>query len=95
MALDSRDKRFSAVGIISSVIPSFPNPDGDIDTALDRQHTGYLYRGIAATTEVAVAVTEGPCRRYRARMVSETTGTRLLRAPSVADVRFRRRCQDG
>lgn len=45
MALDTRDKRGSALGAGMEPGTVFPNPDGSIAGA-DRQHTLGLYRGI-------------------------------------------------
>jgi len=49
MAIDSADKRASVLNDGFCVI--LPIPDGTIDTA-DRQHLGWVYRGIAAGASV-------------------------------------------
>lgn len=48
MAIDSRDKRASAicVGLPWRV---YPNPDGSLAAQADRQHMGLAYRGILAS----------------------------------------------
>lgn len=45
MAIDTRNKRGSAVGMVSTTI--YPNPDGTI-IAADREQITRLYAGIAA-----------------------------------------------
>lgn len=47
MALDTADKRSSAVNIGSPWRGLLPFPSGSIDQQ-DRQHIAYMYRGIAA-----------------------------------------------
>lgn len=49
MAIDSADKRASVLNDGFCVI--LPIPDGTIDTA-DRQHVGWVYRGILAGASV-------------------------------------------
>ena len=44
MAIDTRDKRGSCIGIDSSLLP---NPDGSLNQG-DRQQADYSYRGITA-----------------------------------------------
>ena len=46
MAVDTRDKRASALNYQSPVVWLFPNPDGAIDTQADRQFVGKVYPGI-------------------------------------------------
>ena len=48
MALDSKDKRGSAIGFDKAYMRILPNPDGTISQA-DRQMVGYKYSGIAFT----------------------------------------------
>mgnify|MGYP006969378816 FL=1 len=43
MAVDTRDKRSSVIGIVA---PLFPNPDGDLAPVADRQHIAWMYSGI-------------------------------------------------
>ena len=63
MAIDTRDKRGSCLGLNDIVLP---NPDGTIDTA-DRLHAGYSYRGIAAgavgTTNLLLITSHASMRR--------------------------------
>ena len=58
MAIDTRDKRSSAVNAGSPWRGLLPGPDGTLNQA-DRQHAGLFYRGILA----AVAAGEQPARR--------------------------------
>ena len=55
MSIDTRDKRFSMVGLALPVLGIFPNPDGGVNQA-DRQQWAMLYRGIAAGGVVSVVV---------------------------------------
>lgn len=48
MALDTRNKRASAIGYDMPFLHVYPNPDGAI-TALDRQQIAWKYSGIAAS----------------------------------------------
>lgn len=48
MAIDSHAKRRSAAGVVSPWSPPALLPDGTI-AALDRQHAGWSYAGIAAS----------------------------------------------
>lgn len=48
MAVDTRDKRFSMIGIGSALFKAMPNPDGGFASAADRQMLAYTYSGIAA-----------------------------------------------
>jgi hypothetical protein len=50
MALDTADKRSSAIGIARQTRAVFPTPDGAALTQADRQQSAYTYRGIAAGT---------------------------------------------
>jgi hypothetical protein len=55
MALDTRSKRASSVGILLPFVLAPVLPDGTIDQG-DRQHTALSYSGILATAAVAIAV---------------------------------------
>ncbi len=55
MAIGTRDKRFSMVGLALPAPGIFPNPDGGFNQA-DRQQWAMLYRGIAAGGVVSVVV---------------------------------------
>lgn len=48
MAVDTRDKRFSIVGLTSPTIPALPNPDGTLDID-DRPQLLKLYAGFSLT----------------------------------------------
>jgi hypothetical protein len=48
MAVDSRDKRSSCVGVMSPVPQLAPNPDNDISSEADRTHIAWSYSGLAA-----------------------------------------------
>lgn len=48
MAVDTRNKRASCLGIARTPPTVFPNPDGTIAQP-DRQHTAYCYPGITAS----------------------------------------------
>lgn len=54
MALDTRNKRASAIGIDSPWLRVWPNPDGAFDQA-DRQQIAGKYSGILAGTAVVIA----------------------------------------
>lgn len=47
MAIDTRDRRASCVGLALAFRIVLPVADGGLDAG-DRQHTAYTYRGIAA-----------------------------------------------
>lgn len=51
MAIDSRNKRASCLGVALAGRMVFPNPDGSIAALADRQQVAYAYPGIAATTQ--------------------------------------------
>ena len=53
MAIDSADKRSSAMSLLTDMVVAM-TPDGSI-VALDRQHVAGFYRGISAA-EVSVGV---------------------------------------
>lgn len=48
MAIDTRDKRGSAIGFNKPFGAVYPNPDGAITSQADRQQAAYAYRGILA-----------------------------------------------
>ena len=52
MAVDTRNKRSSAINVASPWRGMLPAPDGAIDQA-DRQHVGFNYAGILATSGAA------------------------------------------
>jgi hypothetical protein len=61
MALDTADKRFSAIHIGSPWRGILPFPDGDITSAGDRQTIVFLYSGIsagAAVVTISVTLTD-------------------------------------
>ena len=46
MAVDTRDRRFSMIGLAVPYNRVLPNPDSDFTLVNDRIHLEYLYRGI-------------------------------------------------
>lgn len=48
MAVDTRDKRASVIGLDAPHTHVFPNPDGSLANANDRGHMAMKYSGIAA-----------------------------------------------
>ena len=60
MAIDSRDKRASAIAFVLPFIAIGATPDGDITSEADRQQMAWSYRGIAASDGwVAVGISTG------------------------------------
>jgi len=56
MAINSRDRRASCVSLVGPNLGRvWPNPDGSLGALADRQHVGWLYRGILATVPGAIA----------------------------------------
>lgn len=56
MAVDTRDKRFSAASLMGLEV--MPNPDGGFGTAANRQQVGGYYSGIAA--DAPASIVSGP-----------------------------------
>ena len=56
MAIDTRDKRGSTIGIDFPWQHIYPNPDGSLANVNDRQQVGYKYSGIASTVVVSTGV---------------------------------------
>lgn len=61
MAIDTQDKRASVIAVAQPHLSAVrPNPDGAITSLADRQHLGFLYRGIsvggAPTFQIAWAM---------------------------------------
>lgn len=54
MAIDSRNKRFSLMGLAVAAVVTLPTPDGAIDTAGERQQYLHLYSGITAGSPVVL-----------------------------------------
>ena len=48
MAVDTRNRRMSMIGLALPVPRVFPDPDSAVDTAAERQQHIYLYAGIDA-----------------------------------------------
>lgn len=48
MPINTRNRRASAIGVLSPSVRGFPAPDGLLDTVADRQHVVGLYAGIEA-----------------------------------------------
>lgn len=59
MAVDTRDKRFSMLGIGMGWFKAAPNPDGGFASAGDRQMLAYMYSGITASSPTAEATLSG------------------------------------
>lgn len=55
MAVDTRDKRSSCIGIDGAYRFVLPNPDGTVGQP-DRQHTAFKYSGIAAAAPGGVSL---------------------------------------
>lgn len=51
MAIDTRSKRFSIMGLASPTVRPLPNPDGMINAG-DRAHFALMYSGISLTEPV-------------------------------------------
>lgn len=58
MAVDTRDKRFSMMGLLQPVPSVLPNPDGTVNTQ-DRAQYLFLYHGIALGGAVIEEVITG------------------------------------
>jgi hypothetical protein len=67
MAVDSRDKRGSTLLLALQFARIWPNPDGSL-VGDDRQHLGYLYRGISATAATVMALERAITRRVFGRI---------------------------
>ena len=65
MAVDSRDKRSSAINVGSPWRGMLPTPGAF--TPLDKQHVAFMYRGITATGGSGDGASE---RRYEGRMLT-------------------------
>jgi hypothetical protein len=50
MAITTRNRRASILGVGLAGATVFPNPDGSISAQADRQHAAYVYAGIEAGT---------------------------------------------
>ena len=57
MAVDTRDKRSSAIAVSSPWRNRLPLPDSTVDQG-DRQHTAYYYSGVLAILSITIS---GPC----------------------------------
>ncbi len=53
MAINTVNRRFSLIGLGLAFVTVLPTPDGNIDTAAERQQHISLYAGITATTPTA------------------------------------------
>lgn len=65
MAVDTRNKRASVLHHSQAAVPLFPNPDGSLANAADRQHIGLIYAGIAVSAPVAGATRKRQRRRWK------------------------------
>lgn len=54
MAVDTRNKRFSLIGLAAPMLLVLPLADGSFDTVADRQHLAYMYAGIQAANPVPI-----------------------------------------
>ena len=54
MAIDTRDRRASVLGLALGLALVLPNPDGLALDQGDRQQTAFCYRGISAGVEAIV-----------------------------------------
>lgn len=70
MAIDTRDKRSSAIHIGQPWRGQYPLPDSSINQA-DRQHVALLYRGIAAGGAAAVSGMIFRSRVFHSRVIGE------------------------
>ena len=66
MAIDSRNKRSSAINVGSPWRGMLPAPDGTLNQA-DRQHVGLHYSGILAGGAAAAAATSRAAKDFRRR----------------------------
>ena len=57
MAIDTRDKRASCIGIDGAYRFVLPNPDAGAEDQGDRQQMAFKYRGIAAAAPGGVSIT--------------------------------------
>lgn len=67
MAIDSRDKRASILMLDLEFGRIWPNPDGALVNQ-DRQHMGYVYRGISAIAATIMALERSINRRIHGRI---------------------------
>lgn len=72
MALDTADKRSSAIGVGLPWRPMLPLPDGALDQG-DRQHAGYAYRGILAEAPPSVDEVDYACLEDEFTLFSDVT----------------------
>lgn len=83
MAVDTRDKRASVIGLGLAALLVLPEP-GTIDQP-DRQHVAYAYRGIEAGEAVVIAGDEVTTEdAVFARVVTSTDGV-MARAVTAED----------
>ncbi|HXH12339.1 MAG TPA: hypothetical protein VNP04_21545 [Alphaproteobacteria bacterium] len=67
MAIDTRDKRASILGLDLEARRVYPNPDGAI-AGDDRQHIAGKYRGISALVSTLMALERTIVRRVFGRI---------------------------
>jgi hypothetical protein len=67
MAIDTRDKRASILMLALTFSRVYPNPDGAL-TNEDRQHMGYVYRGISIAATTLMALERAISRRIHSRV---------------------------
>jgi hypothetical protein len=66
MAIDTRDKRASILGLGLATLLVLPTPGGAIDSG-DRQQTTDCYRGVAAAEPITVILQPSQCDVFRAK----------------------------
>lgn len=66
MAVDTRSKRASVLGVAAAIILTLPAPDGTVGQP-DQQHAALCYAGIAADSPVTILP-----RRHRTQAASRT-----------------------
>jgi hypothetical protein len=88
MAVDTRDKRASVLGLGLAALLVLPQP-GTLDQG-DRQQTAYSYRGIEADEAVVIEgdLVTAANAYFRRTVAGEDAGFR--RAATVSDGAFRR-----
>lgn len=67
MAINTRDRRSSCIGIDLLFVHVWPNPDGAIADQ-DRQHIGLVYRGISTIASTLMAMERSIARRVHGRL---------------------------
>ncbi len=74
MAVDSRDKRFSMMGLAQPVPSVLPNPDGTVGTQ-DRAFLAFLYAGLTLSEVLLWAVQSEASTTWTEQTETNTTWT--------------------